>query len=925
MAVVGEAIVDIKAATGNLSSEISTALRSVKDAVINVKANIDNSAIKDVQSQIARASGAVINTDLDVNKADLDATISQIAGVDGEVIGATVDIVDGELQSVITQIAGVDGEVLDVVVNAEDGDLQSLISQIASVDGEIIDLKVNVDDSGLSELDATAANTSAGLAGAAASGGLLSKVLSPTGLGLAGVAAGVGSIVSQTAQLDKGLREVASLQVDNFGLEEAEQTMRDFAAATGESIQETDALYNALSAGVEGEDALGFLIDSTKLASAGVAELTPTVSVLTSALNAYGDEAGSTADISNALFATVQGGVTTIPELASSLGDITTDAAAAGVSFNELVAAVSTSTGVTQNTSKSVTGLRQVIIELNKDTSIAGKAFQEISGKTFKEFTDESGTLQDALNLINTEAENSGKSLGVFFGSAEAAGVAGQLVGENADKFAASIENVNSTVEEGNAVQNAYEINQESFSKQLEILKNRFEEVGTAIGAKVLPLLTSLTATISSSVEPAVNALSDAFNFVKDLVTQANELGILEPLLIGIGAAILTLLVPAFIAWAVSAGAAAVATLAAAAPFIAVGAAIALLVGGLIYAYQNFETFRNIVDTVKNVIVLVVTEVFKLQSAIAEFLIPVVISVIGWIASFVGKLFSIQLAFVKVIASVGSFVAGFVGAIAGLVARVVGFFVGLQTTIISTVVGWIASVIGAVVGFVGNIISRVAGLASSVGSKFRELAGSALSAVSGMASNILGRIGSFVGSMLSSIGSLASSVVSKFREMGIRAGTAVVTAVGAIPGKLLGLASRFAGAARQLAQKIIDAIKSRLSSFNPLSGIDIPFFAQGGIVDRATLGVIGEAGREVVVPLTKPNRALQLARESGLEELILNASSGGGDGTAQVVTTTDNSQVINNINVTTREGQDPGLIGASLLDSLSLLNRSIGA
>lgn len=57
-----------------------------------------------------------------------------------------------------------------------------------------------------------------------------------------------------------------------------------------------------------------------------------------------------------------------------------------------------------------------------------------------------------------------------------------------------------------------------------------------------------------------------------------------------------------------------------------------------------------------------------------------------------------------------------------------------------------------------------------------------------------------------------------------------------------------------------------------LGGRPIPGFADGDIVDRPTLGMFGEAGPEVIIPLTKPARAAQLARDSGLTA-ILGASS----------------------------------------------------
>lgn len=51
------------------------------------------------------------------------------------------------------------------------------------------------------------------------------------------------------------------------------------------------------------------------------------------------------------------------------------------------------------------------------------------------------------------------------------------------------------------------------------------------------------------------------------------------------------------------------------------------------------------------------------------------------------------------------------------------------------------------------------------------------------------------------------------------------------------------------------------------------FFAEGGIVNRPTSAVIGESGPEVVIPLTNPTRAAQLAQQSGLSNML----GGGGN------------------------------------------------
>lgn len=50
-------------------------------------------------------------------------------------------------------------------------------------------------------------------------------------------------------------------------------------------------------------------------------------------------------------------------------------------------------------------------------------------------------------------------------------------------------------------------------------------------------------------------------------------------------------------------------------------------------------------------------------------------------------------------------------------------------------------------------------------------------------------------------------------------------------------------------------------------------YAEGGLVQQPTQALIGEAGPEVVIPLTKPNRAAQLMRQSGLAGMLSAAAS----------------------------------------------------
>lgn len=66
---------------------------------------------------------------------------------------------------------------------------------------------------------------------------------------------------------------------------------------------------------------------------------------------------------------------------------------------------------------------------------------------------------------------------------------------------------------------------------------------------------------------------------------------------------------------------------------------------------------------------------------------------------------------------------------------------------------------------------------------------------------------------------------------------------------------------------MIRAISSAVIS-GAVGGIHVGGFADGDIVNRPTLGVFGEAGPEVIIPLTKPARAAELAQKSGLTAML---------------------------------------------------------
>lgn len=121
----------------------------------------------------------------------------------------------------------------------------------------------------------------------------------------------------------------------------------------------------------------------------------------------------------------------------------------------------------------------------------------------------------------------------------------------------------------------------QDFAEKLTMLKNRVFLAIEPIATKVFNAIGEAMDKLAPKIEQLVNWMTENGDTMKIVA------GI-------IGGIMLVVLA----AYTVSMIAAAAATIAAAAPFILIAALIAALIAGVIYAYKNFETFRNVVDAV---------------------------------------------------------------------------------------------------------------------------------------------------------------------------------------------------------------------------------------------------------------------------------------------------------------------------------------
>jgi len=133
-------------------------------------------------------------------------------------------------------------------------------------------------------------------------------------------------------------------------------------------------LYDILSAAFSASDAMRLLSTATKASIAGLADVSTSVDIFTSVLNAYGMTVSQAQHISDVFFQTVRRGKLVFEDLASALGYITPIASAAGVAFDEIAAILSTVTRMGLHVDMASRGLALTIQSIVSPTQQAADA-----------------------------------------------------------------------------------------------------------------------------------------------------------------------------------------------------------------------------------------------------------------------------------------------------------------------------------------------------------------------------------------------------------------------------------------------------------------------------------------------------------------------------------------------------------------------
>lgn len=274
---------------------------------------------------------------------------------------------------------------------------------------------------------------------------------------------------------------------------------------------------------------------------------------------------------------------------------------------------------------------------------------------------------------------------------------------------------------------------------------------------------------------------------------------------------------------------------------------------------------------------IIVTLVFGVIGAIAgavgNVLMPIISVVVSVVSTIIGVVSGIVANIIGVVAQIIAVVVGIVAIITNIVANLISVIVGIVTGIISVIIGIVTTIINIVMGVITvivNIISTIIGVVAGIISAIIGVVGAVIGVVVGIITTIVNVVSGIIGGIIGVVTAVVNTIVAVFRGIiGVITGifNAVANAIGAI----------FRGIARTIGNIIngivnivkapinfiIDGINGFIGGINKIKipdwvpgvggkGINlpkIPKLAVGGIVESATIAMIGESGREAVLPL----------------------------------------------------------------------------
>ncbi len=351
--------------------------------------------------------------------------------------------------------------------------------------------------------------------------------------------------------------------------------------ATGESTKQLiGGMYMIESAGYHGKAGLAVLTAAAEGAKVGQADLGVVADGTTTIMTDFAKSGVTATQAVNLLVATVASGKTHMQDLSKSLAQILPTAASAGIGLKDVMGAMATMTAEGVPAANAATYLRQTIIALEAPSKGTIKALESVGLTTGQVAAAMHKSLPGALQMI-TEAVAKKFPVGsaayvaalknIAGGSKQMQGIL-DLTGDHMTTFAANAKKLGGAVASNSKSVTGWALTQHAFNTQM-----------AQAGATVQVAMIKLGEALMPVVEALVQNLMPVLQWmIAHGPIVATVLGTLAAVL---GGALVAALYAAAAAWWAVNSAAVITLL----PFIAIGAAIGLVIAGVVLLITHWK------------------------------------------------------------------------------------------------------------------------------------------------------------------------------------------------------------------------------------------------------------------------------------------------------------------------------------------------
>ncbi|MDK0918016.1 phage tail tape measure protein [Clostridium perfringens] len=273
-----------------------------------------------------------------------------------------------------------------------------------------------------------------GLGKAGEKAGKISDKMKPASVAITGFGTAAGYA---EMKFEDGVANINTLLDDQSHLDGYKNKVIEVSNDTGKSLEDiTDGMYTCISSiGDGGEETAKIFETMAKSAKAGGAETNDAVALISAGMKGYNKVNNETAkQISDLAFQTAKLGVTTFPEMASSMKPLFPLSSTLNISMQELFGSMATLTGVTGNTTEVSTQMKAVFSNLIKPTTDMDKLIKKYGYSNGQAMIKAKG-LTGVLQILQKETGGQSDKLGKLFSSTEALTAVTALTGTQFDNF----------------------------------------------------------------------------------------------------------------------------------------------------------------------------------------------------------------------------------------------------------------------------------------------------------------------------------------------------------------------------------------------------------------------------------------------------------------------------------------------------------